>query len=171
MVPPLSALSLALCHKHKPLSSNTIFPSYVHQPTVRYEPKGCSLPMHILLEEAPLLVFHFLTLFLSNYKLRLILSIFWTTSTFCQLELPCSLRSLRSLDAHLLTHFVRSLRSLIAHSLRSFAQRSLHSLTSFATFAQRSLHSLTSFVRLLLIIPSISLATYKFAFCFAQYNS
>ena len=38
MVPPLSALSLALCHKHKPLSSNTIFPSYVHQPTVRYEP-------------------------------------------------------------------------------------------------------------------------------------
>ena len=29
MVPPLSALSLALCHKHKPLSSNTTFPSYV----------------------------------------------------------------------------------------------------------------------------------------------
>ena len=29
MVPPLSTLSLALCHKHKPLSSNTTFPSYV----------------------------------------------------------------------------------------------------------------------------------------------
>ena len=29
MVPPLSALSIALCHNHKPLSSNTTFPSYV----------------------------------------------------------------------------------------------------------------------------------------------
>ena len=100
--------------------------------------------MHILLEEAPLLVYYFLTLFLSNYKLRLILSIFWTTSTFCQLELPCSLRSLtalahRSLTSFVrstlasLTHFVRSLRSLIArftHSLRSFAQRSLASHSS-----------------------------------------
>ena len=132
--------------------------------------------MHILLEEAPLLVYYFLTLFLSNYKLRLILSIFWTTSTFCQLELPCSLRLLRSLDAHLLTHFVRSLRSLIAHSLRSFAQRTLHSLTSFI---RSTLASLTHFVRslrslnarLLHIIPSISLATCEFAFRFALYNS
>ena len=98
--------------------------------------------MHILLEEAPLLVYYFLTLFLSNYKLRLILSIFWTTSTFCQLELPCSLRSLRSLDAHLLTHFVRSLRSLIAR-----------------------------FARLLCIVPPISVATCEFAFRFALYNS
>ena len=78
--------------------------------------------MHILLEEAPLLVFYFLTLFLSNYKLRLILSIFWTKSTFCQLPLTCSLTSfvryarlaLPSLRcgrfaAHLLTHFIRSL--------------------------------------------------------------
>ena len=101
--------------------------------------------MHILLEEAPLLVYYFLTLFLSNYKLRLSLSIFSTTSTFCQLELPCSICSLRSLDAHLLTHFVLSLCSLIAHSLRSFA-------------------------RLLRIVPSISLATSEFAFRFALYN-
>ena len=75
--------------------------------------------MHILLEEAPLLVYYFLTLFLSNYKLRLILSIFWTTSTFCQLELPCSLRSLRSLGRSL-AHFVRCAR-WDAHLLTSFA--------------------------------------------------
>ena len=132
--------------------------------------------MHILLEEVPLLVFYFLTLFLSNYKLRLILSIFWTTSTFCQLELPCSLCSLRSLDAHLLTHFVCSLRSLITHSLRSFAQRSLHSLTSFVCYARSLLtHFVRSlnarFARLLHIVPSISLATCEFAFRFTLYNS
>ena len=150
MVPPLSALSLALCHNHKPLSSNTIFPSYVHQPTVRYEPKGCSLPMHILLEEVPLLVFHFLTLFLSNYKLRLMLSIFWTTSTFCQWELPCSLRSFTALAHRSLTSFVRYARSSFTHFVRSLNAR---------------------FTRLFRIVPSISLATNEFAFCFAQYNS
>ena len=78
-----------------------------------------SLPMPILLEEAPLLVYYFLTLFLSNYKLRLILSIFWTTSTFCQLELPCSLCSLRSLGRSL-AHFVHCTR-WDAHLLTSFA--------------------------------------------------
>ena len=115
--------------------------------------------MHILLEEVPLLVFYFLTPFLSNYKLQLILSIFWTTSTFCQLPLTFSLTSfihyarlaLPSLHcccfaAHLLTHFVCSLRSLIAHSLRSFAQCSLHSLTSFVRYARSSLASLTHFI-------------------------
>ena len=147
--------------------------------------------MHILLEEVPLLVYYFLTLFLSNYKLRLILSIFWTTSTFCQLELPCSLRSLRSLDAHLLTSFaalahrsltsfvrstlasltpsfVRYARSSLTHFVRSLNARLTHSLHSFATLAHRSL---TSFVRLLRIVPSISLATCEFAFRFALYNS
>ena len=79
--------------------------------------------MHILLEEAPLLVYYFLTLFLSNYKLRLILSIFWTTSTFCQLELPCSLRSLRPLGCSL-AHFVRCAR-WDAHLLTSFAALAL----------------------------------------------
>ena len=133
--------------------------------------------MHILLEEVPLLVFYFLTLFLSNYKLQLISSIFWTTSTFCQLELPCSLRSLCSLIARF-THSLCLLCSLITHfthSLRSFAQRLLHSLTSFIRYAGsllthfiRSLN--TRFARLLRIVPSISLATYEFAFCFAQYN-
>ena len=118
--------------------------------------------MHILLEEVPLLVFYFLTLFLSNYKLRLILSIFvfeekGTTSTFCQLSLTCSLTSFvryarfthslrsfamlarRSLTSFVrstlasLTPFIHSLCSLIAHSHRSFAHRSLHSLASHSS--------------------------------------
>ena len=117
--------------------------------------------MNILLEEAPLLVYYFLTPFLSNYKLRLILSIFWTTSTFCQLPLTCSLTSFVRLAlpslrcgpfaAHLLTHFVRSLvRSALANA-RAIA------LTSFAIVDS--------------LVPSISIATCEFAFRFAQYNS
>ena len=102
--------------------------------------------MHILLEEAPLLVYYFLTLFLSNYKLRLILSIFWTTSTFCQLELPCSLRSLRSLLALAYARAESSLRSL--YNKRSLRSHLLYSL-----------------------VPSISIAPCEFAFRFAQYNS
>ena len=74
--------------------------------------------MHILLEEAPLLVFYFLTLFLSNYKLRLILSIFWTTSTFCQLALTCSLTSFVRYARSSLTHFARSLNARFARLLR-----------------------------------------------------
>ena len=65
--------------------------------------------MHILLEEAPLLVYYFLTLFLSNYKLRLIFIHFLDhinllsigaplLTSFAALAgmLPCSLRLLRS---------------------------------------------------------------------------
>ena len=62
--------------------------------------------MHILLEEEPLLVYYFLTLFLSNYKLRLILSIFWTKLTFCQLALTCSLTLSNSLVPSLCFKFV-----------------------------------------------------------------
>ena len=102
--------------------------------------------MHILLEEVLLLVYYFLTLFLSNYKLRLILSIFWTTSTFCQLELPCSLHSLRSLLALAYARAESSLRSL--YNKRSLCSHLLYSL-----------------------VPSISIAPCEFAFCFAQYNS
>ena len=110
--------------------------------------------MHILLEEAPLLVYYFLTLFLSNYKLRLILSIFWTTSTFCQLELPCSLRSLRSLLA---------LAYARAFALTSFrAESSLRSLYNKRSLRSHLLYSL---------VPSISIAPCEFAFRFAQYNS
>ena len=87
--------------------------------------------MHKLPEEVPLLVDNFGTLFLIHFKLRLILYIFWTTSTFCQLALTCSLTSfVRSLvrlalpslrcgrfAAHLLTHFVRSLVCLALPSV------------------------------------------------------
>ena len=120
--------------------------------------------MHILLEEAPLLVYYFLTLFLSNYKLRLILSISWTTSTFCQLELPCSLRSLRSLGRSL-AHFVRCTR-WDAPFLTSFAAltgmlpcslRSLHSLgrslVHFVCCARWDAHLLTLFAALALCAP------------------
>ena len=119
--------------------------------------------MHILLKEAPLLVYHFLTLFLSNYKLRLILSIFWTTSTFCQLELPCSLRSLRSrgggggggalptvalgarLRSRFFAHFGRAIE------LTSFrAESSLRSLYNKRSLRSHLLYSL---------VPSISIAT------------
>ena len=98
--------------------------------------------MHILLEEVPLLVYYFGTLFLSNYKLRLILSIFWTTSTFCQLALTCSLTSF----ARLLSAPFASLQSLcrsLAHSLRSFA-RSLSAPFGHSAPFSCSLHSLHS---------------------------
>ena len=107
----------------------------MHQPInlwlIHYQSlKFRSLPMHILLEEVPLLVYYFLTLFLSNYKLRLILSIFWTTSTFCQLELPCSLRSLRSLGRSL-AHFVRCARALRSlQSVLALAYARAFALTS-----------------------------------------
>ena len=116
--------------------------------------KFCSLPMHILLEEVPLLVYYFLTLFLSNYKLQLILSIFWTTSTFCQLELPCSLRSLRSLGRSL-AHFVRCTRALRSLWLLltlayAHAESSLRSLYNKGSLRLHLLYSL---------VPSISIAT------------
>ena len=115
--------------------------------------------MHILLEEAPLLVFYFLTLFLSNYKLRLILS-----TSFSKKRGP----HLPSVNCRSLAHSLCSFaRSLIAHSLRSFtlcacfarAFRLLHSLTSFVYCA----HSLRSFTHLLRIVPSISLASLHIA--------
>ena len=129
--------------------------------------------MHILLEEAPLLVYYFLTLFLSNYKLRLILSISWTTSTFCQLELPCSLRSLRSLGRSL-AHFVRcapfgrSWRSLTLALLRSLRWRNRAHFVSRLALANaraesslRSLYNKRSLRSYLLysLVPSISIAT------------
>ena len=153
----------------------------MHQPInlwlIHYQSlKFRSLPMHILLEEAPLLVYYFLTLFLSNYKLRLILSIFWTTSTFCQLELPCSLRSLRSLgrslahfvcwDAHLLTSFAalalwapfgRSWRSLFcAHFGRATELTSFRAVSSLRSlYNKRSLRSHLLYS----LVPSISITT------------
>ena len=149
----------------------------MHQPInlwlIHYQSlKFRSLPMHILLEEAPLLVYYFFTLFLSNYKLQLILSIFWTTSTFCQLELPCSLCSLRSLGRSL-AHFVhcartlRSLRSLLAlayaradsslrslYNKRSLCSHLLHSLVPSISIVTSSLH-LTSLVTTLRRVPPV----------------
>ena len=90
--------------------------------------------MHKLPEEAPLLVYYFLTLFLSNYKLRLIFIHFLDHI------------NLLSIGAHLLTHFVRSLVRLAlpslrcgrfaAHFVRSF--RSLQSLLALTSVAQSS---------------------------------
>ena len=131
--------------------------------------------MHILLEEAPLLVYYFLTLFLINYKLRLILSIFWTTSTFCQLELPCSLRLLRSLgrslahfvrcarwDVHLLTSFavLVLLRSLRSRNRAHFVSR-LALANARAESSLRLLYNKCSLRSHLLysLVPSISIAT------------
>ena len=149
----------------------------MHQPInlwlIHYQSlKFRSLPMHILLEEASLLVHYFLTLFLSNYKLRLILSIFWTTSTFCQLELPCSLRSVRSLgcslahfvrwDAHLLTSFaalalLRSLRSRNrAHIVSRLALANARAESSLRSlYNKRSLRSHLLYS----LVPSISIVT------------
>ena len=116
--------------------------------------------MHILLEEAPLLVFYFLTLFLSNCKLRLILSIFWTTSTFCQLALP----SLRC--GHFAAPFGHS--APFGRSLRSL--RSRLALVLKAPLA-RYKQTLTAFVLVYSLVPSISIAPCEFAFRFTQYNS
>ena len=149
--------------------------------------------MHILLEEVPLLGYYFLTLFLSNCKLRLILSIFWTTSTFCQLPLTCSLTSFVCLAlpllhcgrfaTDLLTHFIRLLVCSGLSNARAIA------LTSFAivlpsVVQSSSLHfalvdsslrcyqqALTSFALVDSLVPSISIATCEFVFRFAQYNS
>ena len=95
--------------------------------------------MHKLPEEAPLLVYYFLTLFLSNYKLWLIFIHFLDHI------------NLLSIGAHLLTHFVRLLVCLAlpllrcgrfaAHFVRSlFALASLTLCTPFAC-ALHSLHS------------------------------
>ena len=130
--------------------------------------------MHKLPEEVPLLVDNFGTLFLIHFKLRLILSIFWTTSTFCQLALTCSLTFIRSLirlalpslrcgcfAAHLLTHFVSSLVRLALPSVTQLS--SVTQLPSVAFFA-RTLHSLRSLFALtlhsfqsLFALPSVTL--------------
>ena len=101
--------------------------------------------MHILLEEAPLLVFHFLTLFLSNYKLRLILSIFWTTSTL-----------------RLCAQFVRA----IAPFGRSWRSLTLALKAPLGRYKQ----VLTAFALVYSLVPSISIAACDFVFRFALYN-
>ena len=138
--------------------------------------------MRILLEEAPLLVFHFLTLFLSNYKLRLILSIFWTTSTFWQFELPCSLRLLHSLfalayaRAFALTSVALGARlrlRLCAHFIRAIAPfgRSWRSLTlALKAPLGHYKQALTAFALVYSLVPSISIAPCDFVFHFALYN-
>ena len=132
--------------------------------------------MHILLEEAPLLVYYFFTLFPSNYKLRLILSIFWTTSTFCQLELPCSLRSLHSLlaltyaHAFTLTLLCSRFCTHFVHAIAPFG-RSWRSLTlALKAPLGRYKQALTAFALVYSLVPSISIAPCDFVFRFALYN-
>ena len=136
--------------------------------------------MHILLEEAPILVFYFLTLFLIHIS-----DPFYTSVDFIHF---LDHIYLLSIGAHLLTHFVRSLvrlalpslhcgcfpAHLLTHFVRSLVRLALPSVTqlplvAFATCA----HSLCSFAlvakapfgRLMLPLVAITTSTHFVRTC------